>query len=371
MDNLIRPGTGFETLDRKLALALQSILPRDLEIRVNAEKTTQLDQRRVLITGRQVLWLIYRHFQTNPNQTRVYGITELSKIGWFGDRKKAKFLNFWNERMSLAAGQTQYWMKVEILYNAMKESQDLRLDMLAYHQRFPNNTGEEQGQERYDALTEILHRTVNREREEEHRQEREAHDRRYMERVMKPVPAMPATGKGKGKKGKSKPRSPSQKGKGKGNGKTRSKSAKGNRKGDGGKKGKGERGLCAVFVTLGSCARGGDCSYRHEQPKNEEEAKYYRDMHTRIVSRSNSPIPKGRGKGECAQWKNSGTCRFGDKCKFEHADGTAAPAASDPKRKGQRKRSSSRSKLGTGKSVVALVTRLSDRRSSGYASVSS
>ena len=137
MDNLIRPGTGFETLDRKLALALQSILPRDLEVREHRE-TTQLDQRRELITGRQVLWLIYGHFQTNPNQTRVYGITELSKIGWFGDRKKAKFLNFWNERMSLAAGQTQYWMKVEILYNAMTESQDLRLDMLAYHQRFPN-----------------------------------------------------------------------------------------------------------------------------------------------------------------------------------------------------------------------------------------
>ena len=46
IDDLIRTGTGFETLDRKLALVLQSILPRDLEIRVNTEKTTQLDQRR-------------------------------------------------------------------------------------------------------------------------------------------------------------------------------------------------------------------------------------------------------------------------------------------------------------------------------------
>ena len=117
LDDLITTGVGFETLDRKLVLALQSIIPRDLEIRVNTEKTTQLETKRVLITGRQVLWLIYRHFQTNPNQTRVYGNSELAKISWFGDRKKAKFLNFWNERMALAAGQTQHWMNAEILYN--------------------------------------------------------------------------------------------------------------------------------------------------------------------------------------------------------------------------------------------------------------
>ena len=141
MDDLIKPGTEVETLDRKLALALQSIIPRDLEIRVNTEKTTQLEKKRVLITGRQVLWLIYRHFQTNPNQTKVYGITELATIRWFGERKNAKFLNFWNERMALAAGRTQYWMKAEILYSALKESQDLRLDMLAYHQKSPINTG--------------------------------------------------------------------------------------------------------------------------------------------------------------------------------------------------------------------------------------
>ena len=136
-------------------------------------------------------------------------------------------------------------MKAEILYSALKESQDLRLDMLAYHQKFPTNSGEENGEDRYDALMDILHRTVNREREEENRQEREAHDRRYMERLMKPAPAMPVTGKGKGKKGKDKPRSQSQKGKG--TGKSRSKSVKGRTKGKGGKRGPEKR-LCA-FTT--------------------------------------------------------------------------------------------------------------------------
>ena len=252
--------------------------------------------------------------------------------------------------MALAAGRTKYWMKAEILYSALKESQDLRLDMLAYHQKFPINSGEENGEDRYDALMDILHRTVNREREEENRQEREAHDRRYMERLMKPAPAMPVTGKGKGKKGKDKPRSPSQKGKG--TGKSRSKSAKGRTKGKGGKKGTGEKALCVYYVAHGSCARGGECSYRHDKPKDDEEARYYRDLHTKLSSRSNSPTPKGRGKGECNQWKSTGSCRFGDKCKFEHADGSAAPATST-KQQRPRKRSSSRTKKGTNTSVAA------------------
>ena len=188
---------------------------------------------------------------------------------------------------------------------------------------------------------------------------------------MKPILAMPATGKGKERRASQSLVLHRRKGKEREMARQEVSPQREKRKGDSGKKGTGERGLCAVFVALGSCARGGDCSYRHEKPKNDEEAKYYRDMHTRIVSRPNSPVPKGRGKGECTQWKNSGTCRFGDKCKLEHADGIAAPAASDPKRKGQRKRSSSKSKPGTGKRVVVPVTRLSDRRSSGYASVSS
>ena len=143
----------------------------------------------------------------------------------------------------------------------MRECKDGGLERGRYDHKCPNNTGGEHCKERYDTLMDIWNRTVNREREEENRQEREAHDRRYMERIMKPAPAMPAAAKGKGKKGKAKPRSPSQKGKGKASGKSRSKSAKGGRKGEGGKKGTGERGLCAEFVTPGSGARGGDWAY--------------------------------------------------------------------------------------------------------------
>ena len=38
MKKLLKPGDGFESLDRKLAVALQAILPRDLEMRVQTDK---------------------------------------------------------------------------------------------------------------------------------------------------------------------------------------------------------------------------------------------------------------------------------------------------------------------------------------------
>ena len=58
------------------------------------------------------------------------------------------------------------------------------------------------------------------------------------------------------------------------------------------------------FVVQGSCTRDG-CTYKHARPANETEEKYYRDLHVRLASRSKSPGPKRRSKGEsvCKNWK--------------------------------------------------------------------
>ena len=122
-------------------------------------------------------------------------------------------------------------------------------------------------------LKDILYRTVARDREAANRAEREARDRRLWGKISQQFPAAPAPAKGQGKKDKGKSRSksqnPKEKGSGKGAGKGRSHSAKGQRKGANGKSGDGDRLLCANYIALGSCARGGDCRYRHDRPKNE------------------------------------------------------------------------------------------------------
>ena len=59
--DLVDPGRDFESLDRKLEIAVQSILPKELEMKINNVKADLLAKRGRLISGRQVLWHIYRH----------------------------------------------------------------------------------------------------------------------------------------------------------------------------------------------------------------------------------------------------------------------------------------------------------------------
>ena len=54
MESLLEPGEGFSSLDRKLAVALQSILPKDLELRVQTDRATI--PKGHLMAGRQILW---------------------------------------------------------------------------------------------------------------------------------------------------------------------------------------------------------------------------------------------------------------------------------------------------------------------------
>ena len=167
--------------------------------------------------------------------------------------------------------------------------------------------------------------------------ERERLDNRAIEKMGGKVhPAAPAPGKGSGKKGGKGKGSAGKGGKGAGKGQNRSQSAKGNRKGGKGNSGNGANsGLCVFFVVSGSCPRGSDCSFKHERPKDDAEEKYYRELHVRIKSQSRSPGPKGKGKGSgvCLSWKNNGTCKYGDQCKYKHENTPAAPASAKGRRR--------------------------------------
>ena len=96
--------------------------------------------------------------------------------------------------------------------------------------------------------------------------------------------------------------------------------------------------LCVNWVVSGACQRGDTCNYRHERPKDDDEDKRYRDMYKNIKARSQSPGPKGKGKGSGIRlsWKNNGTCKFGDTCKYKHDNAPVAPA---PQKGGRRQRS--------------------------------
>ena len=180
----------------------------------------------------------------------------------------------------------------------------------------------------------ILTRIVTQERDARNRLDRERQDARYLERQLKGQATAPAQPKRSGKndgKRKGSPKS-SKGGKGAGKGKDRSQSAKGDRKGNGGKGKSNDKtgNLCVYWVVSGACQRGDQCSYRHERPKDDDEDKHYRDLYKNIKARSQSPGPKGKGKGPgiCQTWKATGSCKYGDACKFKHENAPAAPASS-------------------------------------------
>ena len=144
--------------------------------------------------------------------------------------------------MSQAAGTFDFWMKAEVLQSALNDSEDLKVEMLVYQKKYPQTLGEAKGEERHKALMNILVRTVTRERDAQHRLDRERFDARQMEKMTKGHPAAPAPQNGSGKnngKGKGS-QTPTKGGKGAGQGKNRSQSAKGNRKGNGGKGNSGD-----------------------------------------------------------------------------------------------------------------------------------
>ena len=103
--------------------------------------------------------------------------------------------------MSQAAGSFEFWVKAEMLQSALDDSEDLKVEMLAYQKKYPEEIAEEKGEERYKALMQILVRTVSRESEEKNCQERERLDTRAIERMGGKVhTAAPAPNKGSGKK---------------------------------------------------------------------------------------------------------------------------------------------------------------------------
>ena len=79
-------------------------------------------------------------------------------------------------------------------------------------------------------------------------------------------------------------------------------------------------------------------------PTSDADEKYYRELHTRISSRSKSPAPKGKGKGVCRQWQIDGSCRFGTECRYKHDEGAAAPATKAQGRSSSRGSSRGRKK---------------------------
>jgi hypothetical protein len=104
----------------------------------------------------------------------------------------------------------------------------------------------------------------------------------------------------------------------------------------------------------GECTKSADaCEYAHRKMTPEEAERYnLRSRSSSQSSKGGGGKGRGRGKGKgrgsqqsCNNWARTGSCAYGDKCRFKH-DKPAAPASESPRspresRGGRRRRSRS------------------------------
>jgi hypothetical protein len=118
-----------------------------------------------LLTGRQILFMIYRHLASSQSKDSLHGMTGvLAGTKWAGDGNKQGFWNAWERKIQGPGGYLPDWVKADILVDCLNQSQDLKFDMMAYRKDHPGTLTAEDGTERYHALIKILKERIDWER---------------------------------------------------------------------------------------------------------------------------------------------------------------------------------------------------------------
>eukprot|EP00972_Heterocapsa_arctica_P008340 1218434-Heterocapsa_arctica.AAC.1 len=84
--------------------------------------------------GRQIAFMIYAHFQTNPNMDFSYGIADLTAMQWHGDQSIPSFIYLWRQIVTRMRIQLPEELLMDTLHSKMVGSVLMSHD-LAYFNR--------------------------------------------------------------------------------------------------------------------------------------------------------------------------------------------------------------------------------------------
>ena len=85
----------FAFIDNQLAIELEKVIPRQLQVEVNHRLKECAKQKRTLM-GRQVLRMSVEYFRVNSYMGVVYSYDNLNELQWFGDNRLTDFLEEWD-----------------------------------------------------------------------------------------------------------------------------------------------------------------------------------------------------------------------------------------------------------------------------------
>eukprot|EP00972_Heterocapsa_arctica_P091595 13511364-Heterocapsa_arctica.AAC.1 len=88
-----------------------------------------------MLMGRQIAYMIYAHFQTDPKMDFTYGIEDLGDLKWHGDHSIPTFLFCWRQIIARVKVKLQPDELAEILYKKMDISKILEVDLAHYNRQ--------------------------------------------------------------------------------------------------------------------------------------------------------------------------------------------------------------------------------------------
>ena len=153
----------FLSLDLKLSTALGSMLKtanNSVTQDVNLRETIATKQG-TMLKGRQIAWLILKHFQTNPQLGVMYQITDFADLEWRGDKPTDvhTFMYIWENMLSQMHTSLSRHELAGILLQKLEKSTVLKEDIAHYHRQVPGHPDQS-----YEYLMNSMSRYLTRKR---------------------------------------------------------------------------------------------------------------------------------------------------------------------------------------------------------------
>ena len=354
MDALaLAPDVRFQSIDAKLSNALRKVIENagDKSMQVKYEmsmKNQMYGKSGDFIKGRELFAMILISFKSPDHTEVLYNSHHLYVFNYYGDDQLEAFYNKWldivynmkqDDRPSLNSLRDTLFRKIE-------HSKLMHFDISRYR-----TFDEGHHEKTYDFLINMIKGYIARGKQERLLKEREravkisltsTKTTPALEDAEKPAAPIKtkkenlaaASSTGDPSKGKSKAKAKSEAASVLPTPSPKSHADKNNKKGKGGKGRSSspvhkKKIFCNYFFNKGGCNKGDKCSYSHSQKVYDAKMKGKKERNgSRDSSRGKSKgssSSAGPRKKTCWQWQK-GTCTFGSKCKFLHAD--QSPSAS-------------------------------------------
>ena len=136
-------GTSISRSRPKLSTALGSMLQQannpvtqDVNLRENLAT-----KQGTMLKGRQIAWLVLKHFQTNPRLGVMYQITDFAGLEWRGDKPAEihTFTYIWENMFSQMHTSLSRHELAGILLQKLEKSNVLKEDLAHYWRKEPGH----------------------------------------------------------------------------------------------------------------------------------------------------------------------------------------------------------------------------------------